>query len=329
MIQAIFSVVAPVFLIIGAGYVAARAGRIGPEATDALLSFVIRFAVPTLLFEKIYNLDLSRAFSPATLVAFYAGAFASFFLGVLLARALGRRPGEQVAIGFCAFFSNTLLLGLPIMERAYCPTGLAPEAAKAACSAALDPMFGVIALHAPLLYTFGMVAMEVARHDGAGAAVALRRAAKNIASNGLTIGIAIGMAFNLLGVTLPQAASDAVALFVGAAVPAALFAVGAALTRFRLRDDLALAAGVAAISLVAHPAIAYALAFGVFDLPIEFARAAVVTAAMPSGMNVYIFAAMYERAEGAAASALLLATAASLGTISFWLAILGGVTAPP
>ena len=60
-----------------------------------------------------------------------------------------------------------------------------------------------------------------------------------------------------------------------------------------------------------------------YQLPIEFIRAAVVTAAMAPGVNSYVFANMYHRAEGVAASTVLLATAASVLSVSAWLLILG------
>ncbi len=47
-------------------------------------------------------------------------------------------------------------------------------------------------------------------------------------------------------------------------------------------------------------------------------------AAMPPGINGYVFAAMYDRAVGTAASAVVLGTALSLLTITVWLALLGG-----
>jgi predicted permease len=56
------------------------------------------------------------------------------------------------------------------------------------------------------------------------------------------------------------------------------------------------------------------------------ARAAVVLAAMPTGMNGYLFAAMYNRAMGAAASTVLLATTLSVFSIGLWLWWLGGMT---
>jgi predicted permease len=76
---------------------------------------------------------------------------------------------------------------------------------------------------------------------------------------------------------------------------------------------------------VLHPAIVYALAAGVFALPTEFVRSAVVTAAMAPGVNAYVFASLYSRGQAQAASAVLLGTALSVLTVSAWLALLGGV----
>ena len=82
---------------------------------------------------------------------------------------------------------------------------------------------------------------------------------------------------------------------------------------------------IAALSLILHPALTYGLARGVFALPEDFVRAAVVTAAMAPGVNSYVFASIYSRGQAQAASAVLLATALSVLTVSAWLALLGGV----
>lgn len=307
----IFNIVLPVFLLVGAGYLALR-GRVFPEVgIDPLLNFVTRIATPCLLFEAMYRLNVSAAFEWRMLVSFYAGAFLCFAIGAGAARAVGRRPGEAISVGFASYFSNTLLIGLPIMLRAY-------------GEAATEPMFGIIAFHAPLLYAVGIIAMEAVRRDGTGAVAAAKRAAGSILQNALMIGIALGLAFNITGVRLPEAVEGAVELLASAALPTALFALGAALTRYRLQAELGLALVVTALMLIVHPLVAWLLADLVFGLETPFVRAAIVTAAMPAGLNVYVFASMYHRAEGVAASAVLLSTGLSILTISAWLVFLGG-----
>lgn len=74
--------------------------------------------------------------------------------------------------------------------------------------------------------------------------------------------------------------------------------------------------------LVLHPGIAFVLCRFVFQLPDELLKPIVVMAAMPPGINAYVFANMYNRAENIAASAVLFATAISILSISAWLIFL-------
>jgi predicted permease len=68
--------------------------------------------------------------------------------------------------------------------------------------------------------------------------------------------------------------------------------------------------------------IAYGIGRFVFDLPTELLNPMVIMAAMPPGMNVYIFASMYDRGKAIAASTVLVSTVLSIASISFWLAVL-------
>jgi predicted permease len=306
---AVLPTVLPVFLLVAAGWAAARSGRLPPPAVEGLLTFSVRFAVPVLLFGAMVRLDLGRAFDPKLLGAFYGGVALCFALGAVLARRVWRRrPGEAVAVGFAAMFSNTVLLGLPIAERAW-GEAVAPAA------------FAIIALHAPVGYALGIVAMEVSRRDGAGPLETARRTLSEMFSNALALGIGAGLAVNLAGIALPAVAMEAVGLMSDAAIPAALFALGGAMTRHRLRAGVAEAATVSAISLLVHPAAVLGLA-ALLGLEREQTLAAVTIAAAPVGMNAYLFAAFYRRAETVAAGAMLLATALSAFTVSLWLWLL-------
>jgi malonate transporter and related proteins len=303
-------VVLPVFLVIGAGYTATRTGLFRPSAVDGLMVFTQNFAVPCLLFRGVATLDLGAVFDPRLLASFYTGAVVCFILGTLGARRLfGRRPGEAVAIGFGALFSNSVLLGLPIIERAYADGVLAPT-------------FAIIAIHAPFCYLVGITAMEFARADGRSLAGTARAVGNAMFRNALMIGIALGFVVNLLDIALPEPVWGAVNMMAAAALPAALFGLGGVLTRYALRASLAEASMIASLSLLVHPAIALALAAGVFALPPDFVRAAVVTASMAPGVNAYVFASLYSRGQAQAASVVLLATAICVVTVSGWLALL-------
>jgi predicted permease len=80
---------------------------------------------------------------------------------------------------------------------------------------------------------------------------------------------------------------------------------------------------VSTLSLLVHPLLVYLLATRVFSLEPQVMRSAVLTAAMAPGANAFLFASMYNRAKGVAASAILMATSASVFTASGWIWFLG------
>jgi predicted permease len=308
--QTLLDVIIPVFLVIGFGYVAVWRGYFPASGIDGLMKFTQGFAIPCLLFKAIANIDIAGSFSPALLFSFYSGAAICFALGILGARVLFKRDWEDcVAIGFCCLFSNSVLLGLPISERAYGADALAGN-------------YAIIAFHSPFCYGLGITVMEIARNRGKSAATLVRSVLRTMFSNALVIGILLGLAVNLSGLSIPAVVDDALSLIIRAALPAALFALGGVLVQYRPEGDMKAIAMVCGISLLLHPAIMWTVG-SALSVNREFFQAGVLTSAMAPGVNAYIFANMYGRAKRVAASAVLIATAASILTVWFWLSVLG------
>ena len=309
---ALLDVILPVFLVIGFGWIAARTGLFDDGAVDGVMRFAQNFAVPCLLFRSIATLDLSAAHDAGLMISFYTGAFCGFGAGYLGARLLFARPvADSVAIGFACLFSNSLLLGLPITERAYGPDALAGN-------------YAILSIHAPLFYAFGITLMELVRSQGSGIAPAklARQVLRAIFSNALVLGITAGLIVNLGGIPLPEVLFDGIDMIARAAIPAALFGLGGVLVRYRTEGDRATIAMVCAISLILHPAVTWGLGRFAFGLDTAQLRSAVMTAAMAPGVNAYLFANLYGVGTRVAASSVLLATAASIVTIWGWLHVL-------
>ena len=307
--QALFEIILPVFVVIGFGYVVAWRGLFSESAVDSLVTFTQNFAIPCLLFSAISQIELGQVTNMPLIAAYYIGTFASFFLGYVGARVVfDRGPIDAIAIGFCCFFSNTILLGLPISERAFGPDALAGN-------------FAIIAFHAPLLYLLGVTAMEVTRNQGSQVSEKVSRVLRAMFRNPFVIAIALGLIVNFTGLPLPGPFVTGIDLMAEAALPAALFGLGGVLVRYKPEGDLKTILMVCAISLVAHPALVFATGTAL-ALDQASMRSAVLTASMAPGVNAYVFANMYGAARRVAASAVLIATAASIGSIWFWLLIL-------
>ncbi len=306
---ALIDVILPVFLVMGFGYVAVWKGYFSDSGVDGLMKFTQGFAIPCLLFRAISTLDLQQNFDLTLLASFYTGALAGFVTGLLGARYLfGRDWEDSIAIGFCCLFSNSLLLGLPITERAY---GVS----------ALEANYAIIAIHSPFCYMVGITAMEIARNRGGSVAALPGKVLKAMFNNALIVGISLGFIVNLGGIPLPSVLTDAIDLMIRAALPAALFGLGGVLYRYRPEGDMRTILFVVAVSLVLHPSIAWGLVRA-NDLSDAALRSATVTAAMAPGVNAYVFANMYGKAKRVAASAVLMGTALSILTVWVWLAVL-------
>jgi malonate transporter len=308
-VQTLLDVILPVFLVIGFGYVSVWRGVFPVAGIDGVMRFAQSFAVPCLLFQSIANLDLSASFDPRLLFSFYSGAAICFALGIFGARFIFKRDWEDcVAIGFCCLFSNSVLLGLPITERAY-------------GADALTGNFAIIAMHSPFCYGLGITVMEFVRNRGQSGLSLARNVTNAMFHNPLVIGIIAGFLVNFSGVAIPAVIDDALSLIVRAALPAALFALGCVLFQYKPEGDLKAIAMVCGIALLVHPAIVWLLGSS-FALPQDLFRSGVLTAAMAPGFNAYIFANMYGRARRVAASSVLIATVASVLTAWMWLSIL-------
>lgn len=307
--QALLDVILPVFFVVGLGYVVVWRKVFSTAAVDGLMTYTQNFAIPCLLFMALIKIDLGQAYSFRLMGSYYIGAASGFALGFLGARYIFKRSAEDsVAIGFVSLFSNSVMMGLAITERAYGVDALVAN-------------FAIVSLHAPFCYFVGITAMEIAKSDGDSIAQVALNVGKSMMKNALFIAILLGLLVNITDVALPKAFLEGTNMVATTALPAALFGMGGVLYQYRPEGDFGAIAWVVGISLLVHPAIVWSLG-QLWDLSISELRSAVLTSAMAPGINCYIFASMYNRAKRVAASGVLIATALSVLTIWCWLQVL-------
>ena len=312
----LLDVVAPVFVLVGVGWLFAVTGILSRATGDGLVAFVFTVAVPVLLARTIVlgpPLDASVWLLWATYFGTVALIWTAADLGIIHLFGRGRRAGVIAGVG--AGFSNLVLMGIPLTQLAFGQAGL-------------DILFLVIAIHLPIMVGTATFLMEFAlRADGietspvhvAGTAKALLR---NLLKNPLVLGILAGLAWRLSGLPFGGVPARVTDLLGGAAGPVALFALGMGLNKYGIKGNLAPAVYLATLALAVMPAIAFGLAtlLGLDDLT---RKVVTVAAAMPTGVNAYLFASYFKIAEGMATNTIVLATAASLVSVPLWLALVG------
>ena len=307
--SALLDVIIPVFLIIGFGYCTVWVRLFSLDTIDGLMKFSQNFAIPVLLFNAIAKVDLANIFDLNLFFSFYFGATAGFLIGFLGSHYLFNRPLEDsVAIGFCCLFSNTVMLGLPITERAYGED-------------ALRHNFAIVSIHAPFCYFLGITVMELVKSSEKSLQKNIITIFKAIFSNALVVGIILGFLVNISGIHLANSIQASIDMITAVALPAALFGMGGVLYQYRPQGDIGPIIMICAVSLIIHPVIVLFSGLN-FDLSEMQLRSAVITAAMAPGINTYVFANIYGRAKRVASTGVLVSTALSIGTIWIWLSLL-------
>jgi hypothetical protein len=313
----ILSVIAPVFAIIVLGYGAARFGLVNERGSKMISRFVFDVAIPSLLFRTMASISAPDASPWALWAAYFGGAALSGALAAGVVRGfVGRRAAETSIAGLASGYSNTVLLGLPLIFSFFGQTQAAV------------PLFIIISINLPVMTLVGTLFVEWSSADGEGGwARVLLKAGRAILTNPIVIGLLGGLAYRLTGYGLAVPVDFVLGWLAWIAVPAALFAMGLALNRFGFTGDVATSSVILACKLVVHPAIVWLMASMLFGLPEIWVAVAVLFAACPTGINVFLFASRYDVAVPAVSAAITVGTAISalsITLISWGLGLQGG-----
>ena len=303
----------PVVLLIGIGFVAGRMKLIRGEAVRDLSNLVFLVLVQALLFRTMATAHLDRL-DLRSVALNYVVAGALFFALLLL-----RGPSSRSAVlALAAIFSNTLMIGVPLVQLAYGQAGLVH-------------LFTLISMHALILLTLATVVLEllVAREQAAAGggprrhiAATVAQAVKNAILHPVPLPIIVGFLYSLTGWGLHPVVEHPLKLLGDAFGPVALVLVGVTLAQTAIGSQLKGALGIAALKTVAHPLLMAAAgwALGLSGLPLAVM---VVAAALPVGANVFLFSQRYHKEEELVTASVAVSTVVAVGTISVVMALLG------
>lgn len=311
--MSVVGIVLPVFALIAIGFAAARWNVFSQAGRKGLAEFVTTLAIPALLFKTIAGSAELPAAPQRIWLAYYGAAVVTWIVAALVARAVLRRPmSDNASLAMTATYGNTVMLGIPLC------LGLYGEAAAAT-------MAVILAIHSPLFWVAATLHHQTAMASRAVSVGALLlQVAKDLGRNPLILAILAAGLWRMTGLGLATVPDRVLGLLAQVGVPAALVALGTNLVGFSIRGQGATLAAVVALKLVAMPAIAAALAFGL-GLSLVAAGVVILFAAMPAGANAYLFADKVQRGTDIASGSVAVGTAASLLVASILVAWLAGL----
>jgi predicted permease len=291
-LEVLWQVLAPIFLLAGAGYLLARRFALSPQALARVSFYVFS---PCLLFDKFSHSSLSAdelgrlaAFTVLTIVS-------SGLLAWMVARLLRYDRVMVAAFVLVAIAGNTGNYGLPANQFAFGDT-------------ALEPAVIYYAMSTLFLSTVGIYVAASGRRTA-------RQALRNVLTVPLAYAGLAGLAVWATGVTVPLPIERFAGLAGQAAIPVMLIILGMQLADVRLRDNLGPVSLAAVIKLLGGPLLGVFFA-GLLGLSGVTRQAAIVEASVPTAVMAIVLATEYDTAPRFTASVVMVTTLLSLVTMT-------------
>ena len=215
--------VMPFLIYISFGYGVVKSGLADEAFMNKLNKVVFRAFVPLLMFNNMYQ--LKRDFSlNLTLVA--TAVLSVLFLQALLLLVVPRLVKENPRRGViiqAIYRSNFVLFGIPLAANLFGDDG-----------SALASM--MVAIVIPVYNVTAVIILEMFRGDGGKTNPLVL--VRNVCTNPLILGAAVGLVFFALRIKLPSSVEGPVSQFAGMTTPLALFVLGGTLHFSAIRGNL-------------------------------------------------------------------------------------------
>lgn len=245
--QAVVTVVLPVFAIVVAGYICGRMRLLGPGGSEALNGFVYFAALPALFFGSLAKVELSQIFNWPYLSAYLLGLAATGLVALLAGRFVFRTRGPALAIqNMAALFSNTGYMGIPLAITAF------------GRDAALPAILATI-LNGALIMGFYILWIEAQRSTASHRLHVARDALAGVMRSPLVLSAIAGTLSSAFRIDVPTPLLTFCDIIGAAAPPAALFAMGLFMVGKSFRRDFSEVCVLSALKPIFHPIATFAV----------------------------------------------------------------------
>ena len=310
MFGPVLDVIFPIFGLLMVGYITVMFGWFDQTAIRGLTRFVFDFAVPMLLLRTVSTAQLPEDIPWNFLASYYLATMLVLFSGLVLTRiTYSITFSEQVVSAFSCSFSNTVLLGIPLVLLAFGDQGALP-------------LFIIIGTHGFVMFPLFTVMMEIGKIGEAPFKTLFAKTSYGLITNPLVIGLMGGLVCNLLGITLWKPLDEIAKLLGDAVTPGALFALGATLAGFRKKIQWKELPLIVLMKIIIHPMLVWLLAVIVFGLTdVIWIQVLVILAALPTGVNPFLFASRYNSGQLLSSGAVFISTFISIFSLSALLSV--------
>lgn len=303
----LFNLLAPFFGLIGLGFLCAKLVARPEGGLVWMQFFLIYVSLPCLFYRLIADKPLEQLanwpFILTTTLCTYCAFALSFAVGMWHAR--WDMP-QGVMQGVAGSYSNIGYMGPPLV--------LSALGAAASAPVVLIFVFDNLLLFSLIPFLMAIGGIEKRSFAATAADIGWK-----VATHPFNLATVAGVLASYARLELPVALGTIVNWLADAAAPCALFLLGVTVALRPLRRMPPEVPILVVIKLVVHPLLVWLLlsALGAFDATWIFA--AVVMAALPPALNIFVIATQYDTGVERASACVLMGTLASMVTLTAFL----------
>lgn len=305
----ILAITVPIYVAIALGYGLTRWGVFAKTDMRAFGTFVVKVAMPALLFNALSQRSLSDILNSEYVAAYALASLITLVLSVTWAlKVLKTTRSMSACMGLGMTCSNSGFVGYPIALLSLGPI--------AGVSLALNMIVENLII-IPLMLAWAETGSGQQRWHQI-----FIQTLKGMLKNPMIWGIVLGFAFSWFSIQLPASLSRAVTLFAQASGALSLFVIGGSLVGLPVRGMESHVAQITFGKLIVHPLVMWAVLTWLIPISDPVLRTAVLlTCAMPI-MGIYPILTQKHGHDGLSAAALLVTTMASFVTLNLLLWVL-------
>ncbi|QFT32162.1 AEC family transporter [Roseibium porphyridii] len=305
--QDVVTLALPFFGLILLGFGAGKLRNLPEAGLSWMNFFVVYLALPALFFRLLSETPFEQlanvSFVAATTFTTYIVFAISFCIGVLATRG---NIGESTILGIAGAYSNVGYMGpgltLAVLgEQATVPTAL------------------ILAFDNALMFILAPLLMALAGTENDSFLGTLKQIGTRIFTHPFILATIAGVMAAAFEFRPPQAVDTLLRYLSNAAAPCALFAMGVSIALRPVgRIPLELPV-VLAIKLVLHPVLIFLLLSFLGGFDPSWVATAVLMSCLPPATNVFVIAQQYGTYVQRASSFVLIGTAISIVTVTFFI----------
>jgi predicted permease len=183
-------------------------------------------------------------------------------------------------------------------------------------AAASAPVVLIFVFDNLFLFSVVPLLMSMAGVEKLSLSATIRRIVWRVVTHPFNVATAIGITASYLYVQLPQPVDQVVTWLSGAAAPCALFILGVTVALRPLRKVPGEVPALVFIKLLLHPFLVWVVLSAVGDFGQTWTYAAIVMAALPPALNIFVISTQYNVGVERASACVLLGTLASMLTLT-------------